>query len=115
MGKSYNHISTINALSGEAGDDSSIPVTCKRVDPYLEMLKKEKCKRKFKKEIAVDAKSKAEARSTLETIGHSNSLQEKLLALFEGMKLACEHSFERLLVQSDCQQAVELVNSPLAG
>ncbi|KAK8993603.1 hypothetical protein V6N11_007830 [Hibiscus sabdariffa] len=48
-------------------------------------------------------------------IDHSNSLQAKLWALFEGMKFAWEHDFEMLLVQSDCRHAVELVNSPSVG
>ncbi|KAL4285564.1 hypothetical protein GQ457_16G025970 [Hibiscus cannabinus] len=52
----------------------------------------------------------------VKAIGHLNTLQVELWALFEGMLLAWKYGFDSLLVCSDCKQAaVELVNSPLAG
>ncbi|KAK8506299.1 hypothetical protein V6N11_082372 [Hibiscus sabdariffa] len=47
---------------------------------------------------------------SVKSIGFSNSLQAELWVVFEGMKLAWEFGFKRLLVQSDCRQAVGLVN-----
>ncbi|KAK9005282.1 hypothetical protein V6N11_042725 [Hibiscus sabdariffa] len=45
------------------------------------------------------------------SIGFSNCLHAELWAVFEGLKLAWEFGFERLLIQSDSRQAVDLVNS----
>ncbi|KAK8527582.1 hypothetical protein V6N12_054788 [Hibiscus sabdariffa] len=47
----------------------------------------------------------------VKSIGFSNCLHAELWAVFEGLKLAWEFGFERLLIQSDSQQAVDLVNS----
>ncbi|KAK8601216.1 hypothetical protein V6N12_051057 [Hibiscus sabdariffa] len=51
----------------------------------------------------------------VKVIGRSDVLQAELWALFEGMSLAWEYGFHRLLVRSDSKQAMELVNSPLSG
>ncbi|KAK8580708.1 hypothetical protein V6N12_070963 [Hibiscus sabdariffa] len=51
----------------------------------------------------------------VKSIGSSNSLQAELWVIFEGMKLAWEFGFERLLIQNDCRQAADLVNSVSAG
>ncbi|KAK8552302.1 hypothetical protein V6N12_040906 [Hibiscus sabdariffa] len=48
-------------------------------------------------------------------IGRSDALQAELWAIFEGMSLAWEYGFVRLLIRSDSKQAVELVNSPIVG
>ncbi|KAK8491767.1 hypothetical protein V6N12_005723 [Hibiscus sabdariffa] len=45
-------------------------------------------------------------------VGHANSLQAELWALFEGLLLAWEQGFEKVLVRSDSKQTVDLVNSP---
>ncbi|KAK9027947.1 hypothetical protein V6N11_067766 [Hibiscus sabdariffa] len=47
----------------------------------------------------------------VKSISFSNSLQAELWATFEGMKLAWEFGFERLLIENDCRQAVDLVDS----
>ncbi|KAK9045708.1 hypothetical protein V6N11_051617 [Hibiscus sabdariffa] len=44
-------------------------------------------------------------------IGHSSSLQAELWATLEGMKLAWEQGYPRVVVQSNCKQAVELIRS----
>ncbi|KAK9002871.1 hypothetical protein V6N11_060447 [Hibiscus sabdariffa] len=48
-------------------------------------------------------------------IGGSDNLQVELWALLEGLNLAWDQGFERLLVRSDSKQVVNLVNSPSAG
>ncbi|KAK8995182.1 hypothetical protein V6N11_069627 [Hibiscus sabdariffa] len=47
-------------------------------------------------------------------VGHVNSLQAELWALFEGLSLAWKQGFEKVLVRSDSKQAVDFVNSPSA-
>ncbi|KAK8520058.1 hypothetical protein V6N12_004021 [Hibiscus sabdariffa] len=47
-------------------------------------------------------------------IGRSDVLQAELWAIFEGISLAWEYGFDRLLIHSDSKQAVELVNSTTA-
>ncbi|KAK8493976.1 hypothetical protein V6N11_050854 [Hibiscus sabdariffa] len=49
------------------------------------------------------------------TTGISNILHIELWALYEGLKLSWDFGFERLIVYSDCRQAVELLNDHMAG
>ncbi|KAK8600649.1 hypothetical protein V6N12_050502 [Hibiscus sabdariffa] len=48
-------------------------------------------------------------------IGHTNSLQAELWALFEGLSLSWKQGFEKVFVRSDSKQVVDLVNSPSAA
>ncbi|KAK9045531.1 hypothetical protein V6N11_051441 [Hibiscus sabdariffa] len=63
----------------------------------------------------MDFESCSEIVGFAKAIGRSDALQAKLWAIFEGMTLVWEYGFGRLSIRSDSKQAVELVNSPIAG
>ncbi|KAK9000224.1 hypothetical protein V6N11_080727 [Hibiscus sabdariffa] len=49
------------------------------------------------------------------TLGHSDALRAELWAIYDRLKLVWDCGFRRLLVQSDCRQAIDLICSAEAN